>query len=158
MGSINSVVDSNNVIDYCKELRLTANVDGKIHDNTTPHRVLEIPIRIINPSLDSTVFNYFNGESGLEIVLNEFLGLNNEEGYKLKYYGQEINKEGYAIGELINFLMTGNKDRIKLGDSLSNPAFIKEDELMKFEGAGWHFELPDLYIKAKRNVSMFRQC
>ncbi|MDU4847537.1 N-6 DNA methylase [Clostridium sp.] len=146
---INSVVDSNNVIDYCRELRLTANVDGKMHDNTTPYRVLEVPIRIINPSLNSTIVDYFNGESGTEIVLNEFFGLSNEEGYKLQYYGQEVNKESYAIGELINFLITGNKDRIIFGDSIRNPAFIEGNGLMQFDVA---ISNPPFMVKVDKDV------
>ena len=46
---INAVVDSNDVIGYCNELRGTANVDGKMYDTNTQYRVLEIPIKIINP-------------------------------------------------------------------------------------------------------------
>lgn len=146
---INAVVDSNNIIDYCRELRLTANVDGKMHDNTTPYRVLEVPIRIINPSLDSTVVDYFNGESGTEIVLNDFLGLSDGEGYKLQYYGQEVNRESYAIGELINFLITGTKDKIVFGDSLRNPAFIEGNELMKFDAA---ISNPSFMMKVDREI------
>lgn len=146
---INAVVDSNNIIDYCRELRLTANVDGKMHDNTTPYRVLEVPIRIINPSLDSTVVDYFNGESGTEIVLNDFLGLSDGEGYKLQYYGQEVNRESYAIGELINFLITGTKDKIVFGDSLRNPAFIEGNELMEFDAA---ISNPSFMMKVDREI------
>ena len=49
---INSVVDSNNVIGFCNELRGTANVEGKMYDTNTQCRILEVPVKIINPSIE----------------------------------------------------------------------------------------------------------
>lgn len=129
---INEVVDSNNVISYCNKLRGTAKVEGKIHDTNTQYRILEIPIKIINPSVEDSVVDYFNGESGTEIVLKQHLKLDDGEGNKLNYYGQEINNEAFAIGQLINFLITGGKDRIVKGDSLTKPILV-ENKLKKFD-------------------------
>lgn len=130
---INAVVDPNDIIGYCKEIRGTANVDGKMYDFTTQDRVLEVPIRIINPKVNDSVVDYFNGESGTEIILKEYLDLNDDEGYKLNYYGQEIINETFAIGQLINFLITGNTNRIVRGDSIREPRFIEGNELKKFD-------------------------
>lgn len=130
---INAVVESNDIIGYCKEIRGTANVDGKMYDFTTQDRVLEVPIRIINPKVNDSVVDYFNGESGTEIILKEYLDLNDDEGYKLNYYGQEIINETFAIGQLINFLITGNTNRIVRGDSIREPRFIEGNELKKFD-------------------------
>lgn len=130
---INAVVDSNDIIGYCKEIRGTANVDGKMYDFTTQDRVLEVPIRIIDPKVNDSVVDYFNGESGIEIILKEYLDLNDDEGYKLNYYGQEIINETFAIGQLINFLITGNTNRIVRGDSIREPRFIEGNELKKFD-------------------------
>ena len=130
---INAVVEPNDIIGYCKEIRGTANVDGKMYDFTTQDRVLEVPIRIINPKVNDSVVDYFNGESGTEIILKEYLDLNDDEGYKLNYYGQEIINETFAIGQLINFLITGNTNRIIRGDSIREPRFIEGNELKKFD-------------------------
>lgn len=130
---INAVVDPNDIIGYCKEIRGTANVDGKMYDFTTQDRVLEVPIRIIDPKVNDSVVDYFNGESGTEIILKEYLDLNDDEGYKLNYYGQEIINETFAIGQLINFLITGNTNRIVRGDSIREPRFIEGNELKKFD-------------------------
>lgn len=130
---INAVVESNDIIGYCKEIRGTANVDGKMYDFTTQDRVLEVPIRIIDPKVNDSVVDYFNGESGTEIILKEYLDLNDDEGYKLNYYGQEIINETFAIGQLINFLITGNTNRIVRGDSIREPRFIEGNELKKFD-------------------------
>lgn len=132
---INGVVDSNNIKEYCKELRLTANVEGKIHDYTTDYRVLDVPIKIINPSIEDTFIDYFNGESGVELQLLDHLNLRDEEGYNIKYFGEEINEDTFAIGQLINFLITGKIDRIQKGDSLINPSFIDNNGLIKFDVA-----------------------
>ena len=130
---INAVVESNDIIGYCKEIRGTDNVDGKMYDFTTQDRVLEVPIRIIDPKVNDSVVDYFNGESGTEIILKEYLDLNNDERYKLNYYGQEIINETFAIGQLINFLITGNTNRIVKGDSIREPRFIEGNELKKFD-------------------------
>lgn len=130
---INKVVDSSDIISYCKELRLTANVEGKMYDYTTDYRVLDIPIKIINPSIEDTFIDYFNGESGVELQLMDHFNLKDEDGYKLNYFGEEINDDTFAIGQLINFLITGNIERIRKGDSLKDPAFVNYDELVKFD-------------------------
>ncbi|OFI05350.1 putative type I restriction enzymeP M protein [Clostridium acetireducens DSM 10703] len=146
---INSSVNSNDIISYCKELRVTANVDGKMYDYTTKYGVLDVPVSIINPTIDNTIIDSFNGESGTEITIKEFLNLSDEYGYKLKYYGQEVNSESHAIGELINFLITGNKNRIVLGDSLINPAFTNDNNLIKYDIA---ISNPSFMMKIDKNT------
>ena len=146
---VNAVVNSNDVVSFCNELRGTANVDGKMYDTTTQSRILEIPIKFINPSVDDTVVDYFNGESGTELVLKEYLKLDDSEGYKLNYYGQEISNEVFAIGQLINFLITGNKDRIVEGDSLKDPKFISENGLIKFNVS---VSNPPFMVKVDKDV------
>lgn len=148
---INAVVDSNDVIGYCNELRGTANVDGKMYDTNTQYRVLEIPIKIINPSIEDSVVDYFNGESGTEIVLKQHLQLNDSEGNRLNYYGQEINNDVYAIGQLINFLITGEKDRIVQGDSLREPRFLVSNELKKFDVS---ISNPPFMVKVDKDILM----
>ena len=130
---INEAVNTKDVLSFCKELRLTANVEGKMYDYTTQYRVLDIPIKIINPSINDKVVDYFNGESGVELQLMDHLKLSDDEGYKLKYFGQEINEDSFAIGQLINYLITGNIERIEKGDSLSNPKFTNNRVLQKFD-------------------------
>lgn len=130
---INSAVDSKDIIGYCKELRGTANIDGKMYDTTTQDRVLEIPIKIINPSINDSVIDYFSGESGTEIVLKEHLGINDEEGNKLNFFGQEKDINTYAIGQLINFLITGNESNIVQGDSIEEPKYLDGHRLKKFD-------------------------
>lgn len=132
---INEVVDSKDIIGFCKEIRTTANVYGKIHDCTTPYRALEIPVKIIKPSLDNTIIDSFNGESGTEIVIKEFLQLNDEDSTKLQYYGEEKNYHTYSIGKLINFLITGNISNIMYGDSILEPKFLENDNIREFDVA-----------------------
>lgn len=130
---INVTVDSKDIIGYCKELRVTANVEGKMYNFTTPEKVLDIPIGILDPQINDTIIDSFNGESGVEIAIKEYLNLSDDEGYKLKYFGQEIIKESYEIGQLINFLITGDKEKIVLGDSMTNPAFVEGGKLVKYD-------------------------
>lgn len=130
---INSTVESNDIIGFCKQIRATANIDGKMYDTTTPDALLDIVVKIINPNIGDNIVNYFNGESGVELALVEHFNLNCENGFELKYYGQELNNSSYEIGQLINFLITGNKDRIVNGDSIYQPAFKDGDDLKKFD-------------------------
>ena len=44
-----------------------------MYDYTTDYRVLDIPIKIIDPSIKDTFVDYFNGESGVELQLMEHL-------------------------------------------------------------------------------------
>ncbi|MEG1312117.1 MAG: N-6 DNA methylase [Romboutsia sp.] len=146
---INSTVDSNDIIGFCKQIRSTANVDGKIYDTTTPDALLDIVVKIINPSIDDSVVDYFNGESGLELALVEYFNLNHKNGFKLKYYGQELNNSSYEIGQLINFLITGNHERIVRGDSIYSPMFKEEYSLRKFDIS---ISNPPLMMKIDRGL------
>ena len=75
----------------------------------------------------------FNGESGTELALMKHLDLGIDNGYKLNYYGQEINETNYAIGELINFLITGSKEKISYNDSLLSPRLNENNEIMTYD-------------------------
>lgn len=130
---INSTVDPYDITGFCKQIRSTSNVDGKMYDTNTPDAVLDIAVKIIDPGLDDSIVDYFNGESGLELALVEHLNLDDENGSKLKYYGQEVDKVNYEIGQLINFLITGNEDRIVRGDSIYEPMFKEGNDLVKFD-------------------------
>lgn len=130
---INSTVDPYDITGFCKQIRSTSNVDGKMYDTNTPDAVLDIAVKIIDPGVDDSIVDYFNGESGLELALVEHLNLDDENGFKLKYYGQEVDKVNYEIGQLINFLITGNEDRIVRGDSIYEPMFKEGNDLVKFD-------------------------
>lgn len=104
-----------------------------MYDTNTPDAVLDIAVKIIDPGVNDSIVDYFNGESGLELALVEHLDLDDENGFKLKYYGQEIDKVNYEIGQLINFLITGNEDRIVRGDSIYEPMFKEGNDLVKFD-------------------------
>lgn len=130
---VNSVVNSNNIIKFCDDTRATAGIDGKIYNHTTPERIIEVVMKIINPKKTDSVNDYFNGESGIELGLMKYLNLDIEEGNTLNYYGQEINEDRYAIGELINFLITKDKGKIKCGNSLSNPRLNSNGNIMTYD-------------------------
>ena len=146
---LNSVVDSKDVKKYSQKLRDTAGIDGKIYNTITRGKVLQIPMKIINPKETDTVNDYFNGESGTELALMEHLGLSDNEGYKLRYYGQEINEHIYAIGELINFLITGNSDNIIQQDSLQNPRLKSDNTIMKYDV---NISEPPFMMKLYKNI------
>ena len=60
---INEAVDTKDVLSFCKELRLTANVEGKMYDYTTQYRVLDVPIKIINPYINDNTYKKISKKS-----------------------------------------------------------------------------------------------
>lgn len=146
---INSTVDPYDITGFCKQIRSTSNVDGKMYDTNTPDAVLDIAVKIIDPRVEDSIVDYFNGESGLELALVEHLDLDDENGFKLKYYGQEIDKVNYEIGQLINFLITGNGDRIVRGDSIYEPMFKEGNDLVKFDAS---ISNPPFMMKVDRGL------
>jgi type I restriction-modification system DNA methylase subunit len=130
---ISKALFKNDVLDYVKQYRDTANQGGKRYDFNTPDNVASIPINILNIEEKSTIIDSFNGESGIFTNLVSQLGENRTK--QIQYYGQDIDYDKYEIGQLIVFLLTGNGDNIKFGDSITNPAFVEGDKLQKFDYA-----------------------
>ena len=87
---------------------------------------------IMNPQPGESVYDPTCGSGGL--LLNCALHLKEEgkEYRTLKLYGQEINLITSAIARM-NMFMHGIEDfDIVRGNTLSNPGFLENDELKKF--------------------------
>ena len=87
----------------------------------------------MNPQPGESVYDPTCGSGGL--LLNCALHLKDEEKeYRsLKLYGQEINLLTSAIARVNMFLHGIEEFSIVRGDTLSNPTFIENDELKKFD-------------------------
>ena len=80
-------------------------------------------LNVSNIKENESVVNPYNGQGEIQIAIESYKIKNNIEN--LKYYGQEINEELAAIGELISFIM-GNDSFIKQGNSILGLNFDKK--------------------------------
>ena len=99
----------------------------------TNRTVVKLMTLIMNPQPGESVYDPTCGSGGL--LLNCALHLKDEEKeYRsLKLYGQEINLLTSAIARVNMFLHGIEEFSIVRGDTLSNPTFIENDELKKFD-------------------------
>ena len=87
---------------------------------------------IMNPKPGESVYDPTCGSGGL--LLNCALQLKNdgEEYRALKLFGQEVNLITSSIARMNMFMHGVEEFSIVRGDTISNPAFIENDELKKF--------------------------
>ncbi|WBM75336.1 type I restriction-modification system subunit M [Saprospira grandis] len=98
----------------------------------TNRTVVKLMTLIMDPKAGESVYDPTCGSGGL--LLNCALHLKSEgkEYRSLKLYGQEINLITSAIARM-NMFMHGIEDfHIVRGDTLSDPAFMQDDALQKF--------------------------
>lgn len=98
----------------------------------TNRTVVKLMTMIMDPQPGESVYDPTCGSGGL--LLNCALHLKEEgkEFRTLKLYGQEINLLTSAIARMNMFLHGIEEFQIVRGNTLSNPAFIENDELKKF--------------------------
>ena len=99
----------------------------------TNRTVVELMTKIINPKPGESVYDPTCGSGGL--LLNCALHLKNEnkDHRNLKLFGQEINLITSSIARMNMFLHGIEDFEIVRGDTLSSPAFIKNDLIKKFD-------------------------
>jgi type I restriction enzyme M protein len=98
----------------------------------TNRTVVKLMTMIMDPKPGESVYDPTCGSGGL--LLNCALHLKDEEKeYRsLKLFGQEINLLTSAIARVNMFLHGIEEFKIVRGNTLSNPAFIENDKLKKF--------------------------
>lgn len=98
----------------------------------TNRTVVKLMTMIMDPKPGETVYDPTCGSGGL--LLNCALHLKEEgkEYRTLKLYGQEINLLTSAIARMNMFMHGIEEFDIARGNTLSNPAFLENDELKKF--------------------------
>jgi type I restriction enzyme M protein len=98
----------------------------------TNRTVVKLMTMIMNPQPGESVFDPTCGSGGL--LLNCALHLKEEgkEYRTLKLYGQEINLITSAIARMNMFMHGIEEFSVVRGNTLSNPAFLENDALKKF--------------------------
>ena len=98
----------------------------------TNRTVVKLMTMIVNPLPSESVYDPTCGSGGLLLNCALHLKEQGKEYRNLKLYGQEINLITSAIARMNMFMHGIEEFSIVRGNTLSNPAFLENDELQKF--------------------------
>ena len=99
----------------------------------TNRTVVQLMTKIMDPQPGETVYDPTCGSGGLLLNCALQLKAEGKEYRTLKLYGQEINLITSAIARMNMFLHGIEEFSIVRGDTLEHPAFMRQDELRRFD-------------------------
>lgn len=99
----------------------------------TNRTVVHLMTEILKPRSGESVYDPTCGSAGMLISCIAYLKEHDQEWRNLKIYGQEINQLTSAIGRMNLFLHGVETFEIVNDDTLTNPAFIENGKLKKFD-------------------------
>lgn len=102
---------------------------------STPTYLNKLGIGLIEPKEGS----FCDATCGIGKTLTEADNFAKEYGNYLELYGQEITLKSWAICKIRLFLNGSHKSEIKLGNTLSEPLFIENNELKTFDNIMMNF-------------------
>ena len=110
----------------------------------TPPAVVDILVRILEPKPGDTVYDPTCGTAGMLIHSGDYVKENGFRPDQIRYYGQEMNWQTYAIAR-INMILHGLESDIRGGKStLLEPLHLKPDgSLEKFDMVLANFPFSD---------------
>lgn len=116
-------------------IRLYASGKGKTAGEFyTPREVAFLMAYCLNPKEEEEIFDPACGSGGLliknQLVLKEKAG---KISRPIKLYGQERDHLTYALAKINMFIHNIDESDIRLGDTLTNPAFLEKGQLKKFD-------------------------
>ncbi len=94
----------------------------------TPSMVSKLVAKLVEPKENDRIYDPTCGSGGL--LLKAYKEVPSK---KLAIYGQEQNSQTWALCKMNMFLHSIDDAHIYLGDTLSEPKTIENDELMKFQ-------------------------
>jgi type I restriction enzyme M protein len=98
-------------------------------ERETPRSINNLGIELLNPD-NGSLYNGCLGIGGFFVAADHY---SRRKGIHLELFGQEINREAWALAKINLFLHGINNAHIELGDSLLNPKFLAGNEIMKFD-------------------------
>ena len=99
----------------------------------TNRTVVHLMTEMLMPKPGESIYDPTCGSAGMLLSSVAHLKRQNKEWRNLRLFGQERNLLTSAIGRM-NLFLHGIEDfRIVRADTLANPAFVKEDRLMRFD-------------------------
>lgn len=99
---------------------------------SSPTSITELLPRLLNKYQG----DIYDGSSGLNGFLIETYKQANQNGGKVQLFGQEVNQEAWSLG-IMNLLLRGLYPKyayIQLGQTIKEPKWIVDEELMRFDG------------------------
>ena len=117
-------------------IRLYASGKGKTAGEFyTPKEVAFLMAYCLDPKEGEEIFDPACGSGGLliknQLVLKEKTG--GKIGRPIRLIGQERDHLTYALAKINMFIHNIDESDIRLGDTLTNPAFLEKDQLKKFD-------------------------
>lgn len=99
----------------------------------TNRTVVHLMTELLQPKSGESIYDPTCGSAGMLLSAVTHLKGRNKEWRNLRLFGQERNLLTSAIGRM-NLFLHGLEDfNIVRGDTLSNPAFVAGDQLMRFD-------------------------
>lgn len=112
----------------------------------TPPEVVDILVRILEPRPGESVYDPTCGSGGMLVHAGDYLAEQGHRANQLRYFGQEMNWQTYAIAK-INFILHDLEGSIKGGKStLTDPQHLAEparDRLANFDLVMANFPFSD---------------
>jgi type I restriction enzyme M protein len=100
----------------------------------TNRTVVRLMTMLCDPEVGETVYDPTCGSGGMILECIQYLRKKNKNDYQtLQLYGQEKNIITSALAKINMILHNVSSFDIKQGDTLSEPKFIENDELKKFD-------------------------
>lgn len=111
----------------------------------TPPEVVDILIRILEPHPRDTVYDPTCGSGGMLVHSADFLKEQGHDTDQIRYYGQEMNWQTYAIAR-INTILHGLEADIRGGkSSITDPQFVSGTGVSQFSMVIANFPFSDEY-------------
>ncbi|NRB11257.1 MAG: type I restriction-modification system subunit M [Rickettsiaceae bacterium] len=136
--------------------RFASDAGKKAGEFYTPHKVSKLVAKLCNPKKGARICDPACGSGGLLIEAAKTVG---DRDYAL--YGMESNGNTWALCRMNMFLHNTDSARIEWCNTLTSPALVKGDQLMKFDNIvanppfsldKWGAEETDIYNRFKRGV------
>lgn len=116
-----------NVYIYLIE-RFASDAGKKAGEFYTPHKVSELVAKLCKPKIGARICDPACGSGGLLIEAAKAVG---DRNYSI--YGMEVNGSTWALCRMNMFLHGADSARIEWCNTLTSPALVENDRLMKFD-------------------------
>ncbi|MBL4762563.1 MAG: type I restriction-modification system subunit M [Gammaproteobacteria bacterium] len=108
--------------------RFGSDAGKKAGEFYTPHKVSELVARLSAPKVGARICDPSCGSAGLLIEAGRQVG-----GRNYSLYGMEVNGSTWALARMNMFLHGADSARIEWCNTLTSPALVESDRLMKFD-------------------------
>ena len=99
----------------------------------TPREVVQVLVQILDPQPGMRVYDPCAGSGGMLIYSAEYIREQSGSMRNISLYGQELNINTWAIGQM-NMLLHNLPDaHIRRGDTMRSPKFLEDGNLMVFD-------------------------